>query len=95
VLHLDRSPLATAPPWSGSPGTVTARPSPGWPAPKPGQPGRLFYRLNIHRRRKGERPSLSEADYAHLITAAHRTLGAPLIVTGSSRCRIPAGPLTA
>jgi hypothetical protein len=29
---------------------------------KPGQPGRFFYRLRVHRRRKGERPSLSEAD---------------------------------
>ena len=47
---------------------------------KAGQPGRLFYRLHVHRRRKGERPSLGEADYAHLIAAAHRTLGAPLIV---------------
>jgi DDE superfamily endonuclease len=47
---------------------------------KPGQPGRFFYRLHVHRRRKGERPSLSEADYADLITAAHHALGAPLIV---------------
>ena len=44
------------------------------------QPGRFFYRLRVHRRRKGERPSLSEADYAHLITAAHHALDAPLIV---------------
>jgi hypothetical protein len=43
---------------------------------KPGRPGRFFYRVHVHRRRKGDRPSLSEADYAHLITAAHRTLGA-------------------
>jgi transposase len=47
---------------------------------KAGQPGRLFYRLHVHRRRKGERPSLGEADYAALIAAAHRTLDAPLIV---------------
>jgi hypothetical protein len=47
---------------------------------KPGRPGRLFYRVRVHRRRKGERPSLSEADYADLITAAHRALNAPLIV---------------
>ena len=47
---------------------------------RPGRPGRFFYRLRVHRRRKGERPSLSEADYAHLISAAHRALGAPLIV---------------
>jgi hypothetical protein len=47
---------------------------------KAGQPGRFFYRLRVHRRRKGERPSLGEADYAALIAAAHRTLDAPLIV---------------
>jgi putative transposase len=28
---------------------------------KPGRPGRFFYRLRVHRRRKGERQSLSEA----------------------------------
>jgi len=47
---------------------------------KAGQPGRLFYRVHVHRRRKGSRPSLGEADYAALITAAHRALAAPLIV---------------
>jgi len=40
----------------------------------------LFYRMRIHRGRKGERRSMSEADYAHLITAAHHQLQAPLIV---------------
>jgi hypothetical protein len=47
---------------------------------KPGRPGRFFYRLRVHRRRKGERASLSEADYAKLISAAHHALDAPLIV---------------
>ena len=47
---------------------------------KPDASGRLFYRIRIHRRRKGERQSMSEADYADLITAAHRTLAAPVIV---------------
>jgi putative transposase len=47
---------------------------------QPGRPGRFFYRLRVHRRRKGERPSLSEADYAHLISAAHHALNAPIIV---------------
>ena len=47
---------------------------------KPGRPGRFFYRVHVHRRRKGDRPSMSEADYAHLITAAHHALNAPLIV---------------
>jgi transposase len=47
---------------------------------KPGRPGRFFYRVHVHRRRKGDRPSMSEADYAHLITAAHHALNAPVIV---------------
>ncbi len=47
---------------------------------KPGRPGRFFYRLRAHRRRKGERASMSEADYAHLVTAAHHALNAPMIV---------------
>jgi DDE superfamily endonuclease len=47
---------------------------------KAGQPGRLFYHVHVHRRRKDSRPSLGEAGYAHLIAAAHRTLDAPLIV---------------
>jgi hypothetical protein len=34
----------------------------------------------VHRRRKDDRRSMSEADYAHLITAAHRALNAPMIV---------------
>jgi transposase len=47
---------------------------------KAGEPGRFFYRLHVHRRRTGSRPSLGEAGYAALIAAAHRSLGAPLIV---------------
>lgn len=47
---------------------------------KPGSPARFFYRLRLHRGRKGERRSMSEADYAALVTAAHRTLGAPVIL---------------
>ncbi len=47
---------------------------------RPGTPGHLFFRIRIHRRRKGERQSMSEADYADLITAAPRTLAAPVIV---------------
>ena len=47
---------------------------------RPGQPGRFFYRLREHRGRKGERRSMSEADYAQLVTAAHRALGAPVIL---------------
>jgi putative transposase len=47
---------------------------------KPGQPGRFSFRLRVHRGRKGERRSMSEADYAALVTAAHRTLNAPVIL---------------
>jgi hypothetical protein len=42
-----------------------------------GRPGRSFYRLRVHRRRKGERQSLSEAGYAHLVSAAHQGAGRP------------------
>ena len=47
---------------------------------KPGARGRFFYRIRIHRGRKGERRSLSEADYAELVTAAHCQLKAPVIL---------------
>jgi len=41
---------------------------------------RLFYQMRVHRRRKGERRSMSEADYAGLIAAAHHQLHAPVIL---------------
>jgi hypothetical protein len=47
---------------------------------RPGGRGRMMYRLVVHRGRKGERRSLSEADYANLITAAHQALHAPVIL---------------
>ena len=47
---------------------------------KPGSPGRFFFRLRLHRGRKGERRSMSEQDYAQLVTAAHRALNAPVIL---------------
>jgi putative transposase len=47
---------------------------------KPGHRGHLFTTVRVHRRRKGQRRSLSEADYAALFTAAHHQLHAPLIV---------------
>ena len=47
---------------------------------KPGARDHLYYRVRIHRGRKGERRSMSEADYAGLITAAHHELNAPLIL---------------
>ena len=47
---------------------------------RPGARGHLFYRVRIHRGRKGERRSMSEADYAGLIAAAHSQLHAPVIL---------------
>jgi hypothetical protein len=47
---------------------------------KAGEPGRFFFRLHVHRRRKGSRPSLGEAGSAALIAAAHRALGETLIL---------------
>jgi transposase len=47
---------------------------------QPGSRGRLFFRMRVHRGRKGERRSMSEADYASLITAAHHQLHAPVIL---------------
>ena len=47
---------------------------------KPGARGHLYYRVRIHRGRKGERRSMSEEDYAGLITAAHQELQAPVIL---------------
>ena len=47
---------------------------------RPGERSRLFYRVRVHRGRKGERRSMSEADYAGLVTAAHQQLSAPLIL---------------
>lgn len=47
---------------------------------KPGHRGRLFYRIRAHRGGKNERRSLSEADYATLITAAHNQLRAPIVL---------------
>jgi DDE superfamily endonuclease len=47
---------------------------------RPGERSRFFYRIRVHTGRKGERRSMSEADYAGLITAAHTQLHAPLIL---------------
>ena len=38
---------------------------------KPGARSRFFYQIRVHTGRKGERRSMSEADYAGLVTAAH------------------------
>jgi DDE superfamily endonuclease len=47
---------------------------------RPGTRSHLFYRVRVHRGRKGERRSMSEEDYAGLITAAHQELKAPVIL---------------
>jgi DDE superfamily endonuclease len=47
---------------------------------RPDSRGHLFYRVRIHRGRKGERRSMSEADYAGLIAAAHNQLQAPIVL---------------
>jgi DDE superfamily endonuclease len=47
---------------------------------QPGARSRFFYRARTHYGRKGERRSMSEADYAHLVTAAHNQLHAPVIL---------------
>ena len=47
---------------------------------RPGARARLFYRARVHRGRNGERRSMSEADYAGLIAAAHKELHAPVIL---------------
>ena len=47
---------------------------------EPGARSRLFYRVRVHGGRKGERGSMSEADYAQLVTAAHTQLAAPVIL---------------
>jgi putative transposase len=47
---------------------------------KPGERSHLFYRVRVHRGRKGERRSMSEAGYAGLIAAAHKELKAPVIL---------------
>ena len=47
---------------------------------KPGQRTRLLYRIKIHRKRKGERRSFAETDYAALLDAAHQYLNAPIVL---------------
>ena len=49
-----------------------------------GTRSRFFYRIGVHTGRKGERRSLSEADYAGLVTAAHQQLHAPVICAGTT-----------
>ena len=59
---------------------------------RPGARGHLYYQVRIHRGCKGERRSMSEADYAGLITAAHQELKAPVILIWD---RLKTLPMTA
>ena len=47
---------------------------------KPGERTRLFYRMVVYRRRKGEPKGLSERNYAQLLRAAHQQLRAPIVL---------------
>ena len=47
---------------------------------RPGHRIRLLYRIKVHRRRKGERRSFAETDYAALLDAAHQYLNAPIVL---------------
>ena len=49
-------------------------------AMRPGSRTRLCYRVKAHRGRKGERRSLSEADYIALLDAVHQQLRAPIVL---------------
>ena len=46
----------------------------------PSERTHLLYRIKIHRKRKGERNSFAETDYAALLDAAHQHLKADLVV---------------
>ena len=61
---------------------------------RPDARGRLFYRVRIHPGRTGERRSMSEADYAGLMAAAHHQLHAPVILRWDNlNTHISAAPL--
>lgn len=47
---------------------------------RPGHRSRLFYRLLVYHGRKNEKKGFGWQDYPDLLVAAHRQLGAPLIV---------------
>ncbi|MEU3355192.1 transposase [Streptomyces sp. NPDC037389] len=47
---------------------------------KAGERPRLIYRPRHHDRRKGERKSFAWTDYRDLLIAAHRQLGAPIVL---------------
>ncbi|WP_435843413.1 IS630 family transposase [Streptomyces hirsutus] len=47
---------------------------------RPGCRTRLCYRIRVHHGRRGERRSLSEADYIRLVDGAHQLLKAPIVL---------------
>ncbi|MFD8396708.1 transposase [Streptomyces sp. NPDC059680] len=47
---------------------------------KAGERSRLIYRPRRHRGRRGERRSFAWSDYRDLLIAAHRQLGAPIVL---------------
>ncbi|MFJ4513049.1 transposase [Streptomyces sp. NPDC088816] len=47
---------------------------------RPGSRTRLCYRIRVHHGRRGERRSLSEADYMRLVDGAHQLLRAPIVL---------------
>ena len=46
---------------------------------RPGDRPHLFFKLRVHRRRKGEPKGFTWSDYRDLILAAHHSLSAPLV----------------
>lgn len=46
---------------------------------KAGERSRMFYRIRVYHRRKGEPKGLSEHDYMQLLRAAHHQLDAPIV----------------
>ncbi|WP_309074944.1 transposase [Streptomyces sp. NWU339] len=47
---------------------------------RPGSRTRLCYRGRVHHGRRGERRSLSEADYLRLVDGTHQLLRAPIVL---------------
>lgn len=47
---------------------------------RPGQHGRLIYRVMLHRGRKGEPKGFREPDFAALLDAAHQQLDGPIVL---------------
>ncbi|KJK58500.1 endonuclease DDE [Saccharothrix sp. ST-888] len=47
---------------------------------RPGQPGRVIYRMLVHHGRKDEKRGFRERDFARLLDAAHQQLGGPIVL---------------